>query len=404
VAAASSYIVTTINLIAASKLVVGASVFKGRFESDAAEIDDSSGGKRMVQAVQPIPSGSFATTETCDGVAHARCLSGWRDSHYEHVGRQPFRGRIAELCLWPVQIIYERVEQPCVYRGIPWAGGLMFLSKLAADGDIYCNGRRINEGTVTIFPWNFTSSAFLRGPACNVAIAVDERALADHARSILNQEISVSALRRSLSVTRAESVEMFEHTAMSIIGELTASPGLINEESYRTTIRQRLLDVLVQVLDAGIAAARQLAPPSPRSYIVERAARYMDTRLADPLQMSDICEAIRVSPRTLRYSFEEMVGVSPTQYLLAVRLSRVRRDLLHAGASSRINRIAERHGFAHMGRFAQFYSDAFGERPSDTARRAAVESQRFNTLRSTRAARGQMALADREMHRAAAAC
>lgn len=368
------------------------------------ELTTHQGGERMVQAIQPIPSGSFATTETFDGIAHARCLTGWRDSHYEHVGRQPFRGRMAELCLWPVQIIYERIEQPCVYRGVPWAGSLIFLSKLAADGDVYCNGRRINASTVTIFPWNFTSSAFLRGPACNVAIAVDERALVDHARSTLNQEISVASLRRSFSVIGSESVEMFERSAMSIIGELTASPGLLNEESYRTMTRRRLLDVLVQVLDGGIAAARQLAPPSPRSYIVERAAQYMDTRLADPLQMSDICEAIRVSPRTLRYSFEEMVGVSPTQYLLAVRLSRVRRDLLHAGASSRINRIAERHGFAHMGRFAQFYSEAFGERPSDTARRATAESQRFNELRSTQAARGRIALAGRNMHRAAAAC
>jgi AraC family ethanolamine operon transcriptional activator len=96
----------------------------------------------------------------------------------------------------------------------------------------------------------------------------------------------------------------------------------------------------------------------------------MNARLADPFEMVDLCQAIRVCPRTLRYSFDEVVGVAPTQYLLAIRLGRVRRALLQAHAASNVQCAAAQFGFSHMGRFARFYQDAFGERPSDTLRRS----------------------------------
>lgn len=329
----------------------------------------------MIQATTSIPSRSFAAAETREPMAHARRLTGWRDSSFEHVGRQPFRGYIAELCLWPIQIIHEVIDQPCVYRGLPWPGALLFLSKLDSDGDIYCNGRRINDRAITMFPWNFSSNAFLRGAARDVLIAVDENAFADHARVVFNREIPRAQLRRALSISGDERVDAFQRCVLSIIGDLSSRPELLESDTYVTMVKKQVLNLLVQIIDTDGNASRLLSPPSTRSYIVEKADQYMDSRLADPFEISDVCDALRVSSRTLRYSFEEMVGVSPTQYLLALRLSRVRRDLLKIGTSGRIHCIAERYGFAHMGRFAQFYGDAFGERPSDTCRRAATESR-----------------------------
>lgn len=327
----------------------------------------------MLQTNHSVPSGSFAETETYDEVAHARCLTGWQDVRYEHVSRQPFRGHVSELNLWPVQIILERVDQPCIYRGACWEGGVTFMSMLDADGEVFCDGRRVNESTVTISP-TCAASVFLRKPTYHLGITVDEHALIEHGRRVLRKDLSIASLGRNAAINDAAIVAVFQNCAMLLFDEIKAQPGLLRQDVYLESARARVLDMLVQVLDAGIALAQHLAPPSPRSYIVEKAARYMNARLADPLQMSDICDAIRVSSRTLRYSFEEMIGVSPTQYLMAVRLSRVRRDLLQAGASGRINRIAERYGFVHMGRFAQFYCDAFGELPSDTSRRATTTS------------------------------
>jgi AraC family ethanolamine operon transcriptional activator len=289
------------------------------------------------------------------------------------VGRQPFHAHLVELCLWPLQIILERMDQPCVYRGGPWTGALTFLSKLTSDGDLYCSGRRIVDKSIAVFPWDFSNSASLSGGAHSVLIVVDEDALGDHARNVFGVDIVPAMPRRGLSITDANTVEAFQHCTLTLLDELSKRPELLDSESYRNTTRTHLLNMLVSLLDSG-TAAKPLSPPSTRSYVLEKADEYMYKKIADPLDISDLCESIRVSPRTLRYSFEELVGVSPTHYLQALRLGRVRRELVQLRGCTQIRCIAERHGFAHMGRFAQAYADAFGELPSDTCRRARSRS------------------------------
>ena len=52
------------------------------------------------------------------------------------------------------------------------------------------------------------------------------------------------------------------------------------------------------------------------------------------------------------------------------RLRRVRFDLENAQGEISVTETALRWGFSHLGRFAADYRKTFGERPSETARRA----------------------------------
>ena len=100
-----------------------------------------------------------------------------------------------------------------------------------------------------------------------------------------------------------------------------------------------------------------------------------------PISLADISAALRVCPRTLRYSFEHVLGISPTRYLLATRLNRVRRELASTGTTSSIQCIASRAGFWHMGRFAQYYRETFGELPSQTCGQDRTEAKTRARLR-----------------------
>ena len=74
-----------------------------------------------------------------------------------------------------------------------------------------------------------------------------------------------------------------------------------------------------------------------------------------------------VSERTLYNGFRIWRATSPKSYLKAVRLDRVRTELLGLKAKSRsVSEIARETGFRHMGNFARDYGKRFGERPSDT--------------------------------------
>lgn len=318
----------------------------------------------------------FAAMETHDPETHNRSVTGW-SGRYERVGRD-FHGELTELWLWPLQVVHERLHRPCFYQGSPWSGALAFFSIVEARGNMSVQGRPLETGAVTVLPCGLEVDSFSSGPMEHFTIAVDQSALVDYARQVLGIDIPGELLSQSLSITEPEAVGAYHSCVASILDELTARPALLDEEQSRRRLRDRLLNMLIQALVANLGTARSLSPPSTRSYIVEKAVQYMDARVADPLVMVDLCHAIRVCPRTLRYSFEAVVGVAPTQYLLSMRLGRVRRALLQANTASNVQCVAAQFGFSHMGRFARFYQDAFGELPSDTLRRRDIKRARVS--------------------------
>ena len=85
-----------------------------------------------------------------------------------------------------------------------------------------------------------------------------------------------------------------------------------------------------------------------------------------PVTVTDLCQVANVSRRTLQYSFESMLSISPMQYLRMSRLNGVRRALMEAEAGESIADLAAQWGFWHMSQFAKDYRLLFGERPSNT--------------------------------------
>lgn len=325
------------------------------------------------RALDQIRSHFFGTATTHDADSHGRSITGWH-GRYEHVGREAFRGEITELRLWPIQIFLERLSQPCVYRGSAWSGALVFVSVAPFAGNLSFDGRALASSTINLLPCDCVNSSFNSAALDTITIAVQETAFVDYAKNTFGRVISREFLRRNLAIEDVGAFTEFQCCVTALLQQVMARPALLGEERFRTDARNGVLNMLTHVLDASMHGARALSAPSTRSYIVEKAIQYIGNRLADNFEMIDLCESIRVCPRTLRYSFEEVLGVSPTEYLLATRLAHVRRALMQANAASNIQCIAARYGFSHMGRFARYYSNVFGERPSDTLRRSGMRS------------------------------
>ena len=87
--------------------------------------------------------------------------------------------------------------------------------------------------------------------------------------------------------------------------------------------------------------------------------------------IADLCRAAGVSERTLRNAFHDVYGLSPKRYLLRHGLEEARQALqLARGTRGAVTHVATEYGFFELGRFAGAYRQLFGERPSDTLRRA----------------------------------
>lgn len=105
---------------------------------------------------------------------------------------------------------------------------------------------------------------------------------------------------------------------------------------------------------------------------VQRAVDYMREHIEDPLTVGDIARAACISVRALEQGFKRHCNTTPLAWLREQRLERVHHVLSRQGLDSEpITTIAYRHGFAHLGRFAGYYRERFGETPSQTAARAA---------------------------------
>jgi AraC family ethanolamine operon transcriptional activator len=328
---------------------------------------------RHPHTLDQIRNHFFGKATTHDAESHGRSITGWH-GRYEHVGRKAFRGEITELRLWPIQMFLERLSQPCVYRGSAWSGALVFVSVAPFAGNLSFDGRALASSTINLLPCDCLNSSFNSSALDTITIAVQETAFIDYAKSVFGRVISRESLRRNLAIEDVEAFTEFQRCVTALFEQVVARPALLDEERFRTCARDGVLNMLIHVLDMSMRGARALSAPSTRSYIVEKAIQYIGNRLADNFEMTDLCHSIRVCPRTLRYSFEEVLGVSPTEYLLATRLAHARRALLHANTASNIQCIAARYGFSHMGRFARYYSNTYGERPSDTLRRSGMRS------------------------------
>jgi AraC family ethanolamine operon transcriptional activator len=101
--------------------------------------------------------------------------------------------------------------------------------------------------------------------------------------------------------------------------------------------------------------------------VAREAERYIDQNSARPLHISEICNELKVSRRSLHRAFHETLGIGPVGFLRRKRLCSVHTALLqNLPRTTTIAEIALQHGFLHLGRFSGEYRTMFGESPSQT--------------------------------------
>ncbi len=115
-----------------------------------------------------------------------------------------------------------------------------------------------------------------------------------------------------------------------------------------------------QALESGMALPASLA----------RALDWLRAHLNGPVDLNTLAAVAGVRPRTLEAHFKQFLGTTPLGWVRSARLARARQELLNATPQETVTHAALASGFNQLGRFAAEYRRAFGERPSETLRRA----------------------------------
>jgi AraC-like DNA-binding protein len=107
-------------------------------------------------------------------------------------------------------------------------------------------------------------------------------------------------------------------------------------------------------------------PHSGRNDPIALAERFARSRLCAPIALEDLARAAGVSARTLHMHCTREFNVGPMEWLRNLRLD-IARERLQQSRSVQVTEVAMSCGFGHLGRFAAYYRERFGELPRDTA-------------------------------------
>jgi len=149
--------------------------------------------------------------------------------------------------------------------------------------------------------------------------------------------------------------------------DLAARPTrLAGDPALRRTLRESILSNVAQLLLGCRLHQDSAAHDRRRWQIVAQVRELAQARSCEPLSIAEVCKTVGISRRTLQYCFEDTLGLSPHEFLRAVRLDGARRMLRSAPS---VTDAAMRFGFWHLGYFSRDYRELFGELPSQTRRR-----------------------------------
>lgn len=332
-----------------------------------------SGARRVTKTVGELMGGDAARDAPSTRLVSADLLSDDPEQLAELMRPWPrtfvqterggFHAELSFTWLGPVSLLWERAGPGLAAAGAPLGGTRSFSVTTAGQAAPTFCGRPVSRDDIAVtHPEHEWHARWPRNLAF-VNTVVDVEALAACAAKIRMPDPSVHL--REISVLAApglaaQLVHLHERALRDRAG--LVAPGA--RRMLATEIQVRIIEGIARAADVSYRL-----PPSPvRGRAVARALAYVKGASPEGLTVPDLCDAARVSPRTLEYAFRELFGLTPVRFLKLRRLNAARTALRRGAGGDTVSSVALRFGFGDFGHFAQDYRELFGEAPSKTLR------------------------------------
>ena len=130
-----------------------------------------------------------------------------------------------------------------------------------------------------------------------------------------------------------------------------------------------LVDVIISELLSYIEKAPQKITANPinkKEKALLEAVKIIDNDSENIYSVKELSLITNISERSLLYAFKDKFKVSPSEYIKASRLNKVKTELYAAKDKNvSIANIAGKYNFWHMGQFAKDFKKQFGILPSE---------------------------------------
>lgn len=329
----------------------------------------------MTRSQSPDDCFSLTETITTDADDHAAGLQHWQQEYHQLSGGR-FHGALHEIWFGNIQLFREQTNQVVHETGRAWEGSRSLGIPIAAEGDgVFCGSRFNRDSVLTL---GHGDSLDFRTPKTLdiLAVTVDAEAMREYGMAIWDIDVEDKIDGHNLLTPPAEMASQSRDFLLVILSRLLKTPRMLNYPQTRRGVEQEIYNNLITVVGGSDMSKMDLPVIASRKALVAQAKEYVVANPEEPVMVADLCRALKVSRRTLQYSFQSVHGVNPVCYLRAVRLNGVRRMLKQASDTPGANvaDIAARWGFWHLSHFASDYKALFDELPSQTLRKRAAHA------------------------------
>lgn len=308
----------------------------------------------------PLMNGSRVFFDDID--AQAASLSGW-SQRYVQLSAGAFQGGVQRLDLGGVKLFIEDLQQTVHQTGMVRPDVVAFGLPLYFSGASRFCGKAGSAAELYVF--SGASGFEFHSPQRHVMLGIEID------RPVLNAlfgsggEESVHALGLQAGLSPVDQQAANELRAF---GAALLKSRIHNASSLATTarddhVRDALLEKLLTVLHEPMRATKRRCIDPDCKPLEARALELIMTRLDQPPTVSELCNSLGVSRRTLQNCIQATWGMGPLAWVNTLRLNAVRSRLKTAAS---VTEAATEFGFWHFGHFSTAYHSLFGEPPSST--------------------------------------
>ncbi len=310
------------------------------------------------------------TSSSDDVNGHCANLGRWR-LDYDQISRGRFIGSFTEVRLPNVQVFRETTSQKVRQYGRLGSDSFGIGLPWNARGEINFNGSCMSVGNAIAC---FDAEVDLCTPLeFELRGIVMEASLVEKTLSSMKMELNKGVWNQLRELRMEPGPTERIRQLLHFVEDVTnTAPLILSDPDARKHLEDNILSAIFDMLPT-VRDCEQVRSASERKRVVDRACSLIFSRPDQPMSMLDVCKGVGASRRKLSYCFLEVLGTNPVNYLRAVRLNKVRREL-RCCTDERIGvyDVAVKWGFWHFSQFSLDYKRQFAELPSDTLRRARV--------------------------------
>lgn len=306
---------------------------------------------------------------TVDIDDQAASLTGW-SQHYDQLSPGRYQGALTECWIDDLQLVREQSNQSMHQMGSAWNGSRTFIIPMQQCGTARFGMQLVDAACpLTLSPGGELD---FRTPQNMDVMSIVVCADTISNYSSVTEGFELESMLKGCGSISDKSTGLMElrELLLSISKLIDDETSLLHYPSVRNGLRQAILGTIINTFSSA-----KLYTSSHRTFahsqIVKKAKEYVLENTVEPVTIAELCGSIGVSRRTLQMCFQEVMGTNPVQYLRAVRLNCVRRDLKANDAGKlRVQDVACHWGFWHLSSFTVDYKRMFGELPSQTLTRS----------------------------------